>query len=395
MSGRLLRVEVAPDSLFGPENLPYGVFAPPGGGFRVGARLGDTVLDLVALLGDPVFAQPSLNALLAAGPEHWRTVRARLRELADTELPIEAVHPVNGVRTALPVQIGDYVDFYASIDHATNLGRLLRPDSEPLLPNWRHLPVGYHGRAGTVVVSGTPIIRPRGQRRTDAGTPDFGPSRRLDIEAELGFVVGTGSPLGVPVDVDDFAGHVFGVALVNDWSARDIQAWEYQPLGPFLGKSFSTSISAWITPLAALAEARVALPPQDPPPLPYLRGTDDHGLDIDLTVSWNGDVVAHPPYARMYWSPAQMLAHLTANGASVRPGDLYASGTISGPEPDQRGSFIELSWGGTQPVTVRGESRTFLADGDEVTITATAPGTAGRRIGLGEVGGRILPARTT
>ncbi|MFJ2833787.1 fumarylacetoacetase [Nocardia sp. NPDC087230] len=395
MSGRLLRVEVAPDSLFGPENLPYGVFAPPGGGFRVGARLGDTVLDLVALLGDPVFAQPSLNALLAAGPEHWRTVRARLRELADTELPIEAVHPVNGVRTALPVQIGDYVDFYASIDHATNLGRLLRPDSEPLLPNWRHLPVGYHGRAGTVVVSGTPIIRPRGQRRTDAGTPDFGPSRRLDIEAELGFVVGTGSPLGVPVDVDDFAEHVFGVALVNDWSARDIQAWEYQPLGPFLGKSFSTSISAWITPLAALAEARVALPPQDPPPLPYLRGTDDHGLDIDLTVSWNGDVVAHPPYARMYWSPAQMLAHLTANGASVRPGDLYASGTISGPEPDQRGSFIELSWGGTQPVTVRGESRTFLADGDEVTITATAPGTAGRRIGLGEVGGRILPARTT
>ncbi|WP_316576286.1 fumarylacetoacetase [Nocardia canadensis] len=395
MSGRLLRVEVAPDSLFGPENLPYGVFAPPGGGFRVGARLGDTVLDLVALLGDPVFAQPSLNALLAAGPEHWRTVRARLRELADTELPIEAVHPVNGVRTALPVQIGDYVDFYASIDHATNLGRLLRPDSEPLLPNWRHLPVGYHGRAGTVVVSGTPIIRPRGQRRTDAGTPDFGPSRRLDIEAELGFVVGTGSPLGVPVDVDDFAEHVFGVALVNDWSARDIQAWEYQPLGPFLGKSFSTSISAWITPLAALAAARVALPPQDPPPLPYLRGTDDHGLDIDLTVSWNGDVVAHPPYARMYWSPAQMLAHLTANGASVRPGDLYASGTISGPEPDQRGSFIELSWGGTQPVTVRGESRTFLADGDEVTITATAPGTAGRRIGLGEVGGRILPARTT
>ncbi|MBW0275728.1 fumarylacetoacetase [Nocardia sp. MH4] len=394
MSGRLLRVEVAPDSLFGPENLPYGVFAPPGGGFRVGARLGDTVLDLVALLGDPVFAQPSLNALLAAGPEHWRTVRARLRELADTELPIEAVHPVNGVRTALPVQIGDYVDFYASIDHATNLGRLLRPDSEPLLPNWRHLPVGYHGRAGTVVVSGTPIIRPRGQRRTDAGTPDFGPSRRLDIEAELGFVVGTGSPLGVPVDVDDFAEHVFGVALVNDWSARDIQAWEYQPLGPFLGKSFSTSISAWITPLAALAEARVALPPQDPPPLPYLRGTDDHGLDIDLTVSWNGDVVAHPPYARMYWSPAQMLAHLTANGASVRPGDLYASGTISGPEPDQRGSFIELSWGGTQPVAVRGESRTFLADGDEVTITATAPGTAGRRIGLGEVGGRILPART-
>ncbi|MGS2807201.1 fumarylacetoacetase [Nocardia sp. MW-W600-9] len=395
MSGRLLRVEVGPDSLFGPENLPYGVFAPPGGGFRVGARLGDTVLDLVALLGDPVFAQPSLNAFLASGPDHWRTVRDRLRELADTELPIEAVHPVNGVELALPVRIGDYVDFYASIDHATNLGRLFRPDSEPLLPNWRHLPVGYHGRAGTVVVSGTPIIRPQGQRRTDSTTPDFGPSRRLDIEAELGFVVGTGSPLGVPVSVDEFAEHVFGVALVNDWSARDIQAWEYQPLGPFLGKSFSTSLSAWITPLAALADARIPLAAQSPEPLPYLRGTDDYGLDIDLTVSWNGEVVARPPYSRMYWSPAQMLAHLTANGASVRPGDLYASGTISGPDTDQRGSFIELSWGGTQPVTVRGESRTFLTDGDEVTITATAPGTAGRRIGLGQVSGRILAARPT
>lgn len=395
MSARLLRVEVAPDSLFGPENLPYGVFAPPGGAFRVGARLGDTVLDLVALLGDPIFARPDLNAFLAAGPDRWRSVRARLRELAEAELPIDAVHPVNAVELALPVRIGDYVDFYASIDHATNLGRLFRPDSEPLLPNWRHLPVGYHGRAGTVVVSGTPVIRPRGQRRTDSGTPDFGPSRRLDIEAELGFVVGAGSPLGVPVGVDEFAEHVFGVALVNDWSARDIQAWEYQPLGPFLGKSFSTSLSAWITPLDALAAARVPLPPQTPEPLPYLRGADDYGLDIELAVAWNGRVVTRPPYARMYWSPAQMLAHLTANGASVRPGDLFASGTISGPEPDQRGSFIELSWGGTQPISIDGSERSFLADGDEVTITATAPGTAGRAIGLGEVRGRIIPARTT
>ncbi|GGN72428.1 fumarylacetoacetase [Nocardia rhizosphaerihabitans] len=395
MSARLLRVEVHPDSLFGPENMPYGVFAPPEGEFRVGVRLGNTVLDLVVLLGDPIFARRDLNAFLAAGPARWRTVRDRLRELAETELPVDALHPVDAVDLALPVRIGDYVDFYASIDHATNLGRLFRPDSEPLLPNWRHLPVGYHGRAGTVVVSETPVIRPQGQRRTDSGAPEFGPSQRLDIEAELGFVVGTGSPLGVPVGVDEFAEHVFGVALVNDWSARDIQAWEYQPLGPFLGKSFSTSISAWITPLAALAEARIPLPTQSPEPLPYLRGTDDYGLDIDLTVSWNGEVVAHPPYSRMYWSPAQMLAHLTANGAALRPGDLYASGTISGPEPDQRGSFIELSWGGTRPVTVRGESRTFLADGDEVTITATAPGTAGRRIGLGQVSGRILPARNT
>ncbi|TLF70673.1 fumarylacetoacetase [Nocardia asteroides NBRC 15531] len=389
----MLRVEVAPDSLFGPENMPYGIFAPPGGDFRAGVRLGDTVLDLVALLGDPIFARPDLNAFLAAGPDRWRTVRARLRDLADTELPIDAVHPLNAVRVALPIRVGDYVDFYASIDHATNLGRLFRPDSEPLLPNWRHLPVGYHGRAGTVVVSGTPVIRPLGQRRTDSGAPDFGPSRRLDIEAELGFVVGSGSMLGVPVGVDDFAEHVFGVALVNDWSARDIQAWEYQPLGPFLGKSFGTSLSAWITPLAALTEARVPLPVQEPPPLPYLRGTAEHGYDIDLRVAWNGAVVAHPPYAHMYWSPAQMLAHLTANGASIRPGDLYASGTISGPAPDQRGSFIELSWGGTEPISIGDDSRTFLADGDEVTITATAPGPAGRRIGLGEVSGRILPAR--
>ncbi|MEV0682841.1 fumarylacetoacetase [Nocardia sp. NPDC050378] len=386
-------MEVAPDSLFGPENMPYGVFAPPGESFRVGVRLGDMVLDLAALLGDPVFARPDLNAFLAAGSARWGVVRARLRELADTALPVEVVHPVRSVRMALPVTIGDYVDFYASIDHATNLGRLFRPDGEPLLPNWRHLPVGYHGRAGTVVVSGTPVIRPQGQRRTDSGAPEFGPSQRLDIEAELGFVVGTGSTLGVPVGVDDFAAHVFGVALVNDWSARDIQAWEYQPLGPFLGKSFATSLSAWVTPLAALEQARVPLPTQEPEPLPYLCATADQGLDIDLAVSWNGQVVSRPPYARMYWSPAQMLAHLTANGASVRPGDLYASGTVSGPEPTQRGSFIELSWGGTEPITVGKETRTFLADGDDVTITATAPGTAGRRIGLGEVSGRILPAR--
>jgi fumarylacetoacetase len=392
---RVSRVEIPAHSLFGPENMPYGVFAPPDGGFRVGCRLGEMVLDLAVLLDDPVFARPELNAFLAQGRGRWREVRERLRALADTALPAAAVYPVSAVRMALPVRIGDYVDFYASIDHATNLGRLLRPDSEPLLPNWRHLPVGYHGRAGTVVVSGTPVIRPRGQRRTAAGTPDFGPSQRLDIEAELGFVVGCGSALGAPVAVDEFTEHVFGVALVNDWSARDIQAWEYQPLGPFGGKSFITSLSAWITPLAALTQARVPLPVQHPEPLPYLRGTGDFGLDVDLTVSWNGDVVARPPYSRMYWSPAQMLAHLTANGASIRPGDLYASGTISGPEPSQRGSFIELSWGGTQPITVHDQTRTFLTDGDEVTITATAPGTEGRRIGLGEVAGRILRARDT
>ncbi|MFC4375967.1 fumarylacetoacetase [Nocardia halotolerans] len=393
MSG-LLRVEVADDSLFGAENLPYGVFAPPGGDFRVGVRLGDYVLDLAALLEDPTFSTPSLNPFLAQGPARWRAVRDRVRGLADTALAVDAVHPLSTVRLLLPVRIGDYVDFYASIDHATNLGRLFRPEAAPLLPNWRHLPVGYHGRAGTVVVSDTPVIRPHGQCRTDSGAPEFGPTQRLDIEAELGFVVGAGSAPGVPVTVDEFDAHVFGVALINDWSARDIQAWEYQPLGPFLGKSFATSMSAWITPMAALTHARVPLPTQDPEPLPYLRGTDDHGLDIALTVRWNGEIVARPPYARMYWSPAQMLAHLTANGASIRPGDLYASGTISGPGPGECGSFIELSRGGTQPVAVAGGSRTYLADGDEVVITATAAGAAGRRIGLGQVSGRIVPART-
>ncbi len=387
------RIEVAPDAPFGPEHLPYGVFAPGGDEYRVGVRVGDHVIDLALALDDPVFARPDLNAFLAQGPQRWAQVRERVRELVEGELSADAVCPLAAARLALPVRIGDYVDFYASIDHATNLGKLLRPGSEPLLPNWRHLPVGYHGRAGTVVVSGTDIARPRGQRRTDSGTPDFGPSRRLDIEAELGFVVGVGSPLGSSISTAAFAEHVFGVALINDWSARDIQAWEYQPLGPFLGKSFATSMSAWITPLAALESARISPPPQDPAPLPYLRETEPWGLDIELAVHWNGVPVSHPPYARMYWSPAQMLAHLTVNGAATRPGDLYASGTISGPAAGERGSFMELSWGGTEPISLDGAGRTFLLDGDEVTITATAPAADGSRLGLGEVTGRILPAR--
>ncbi|MFE7797101.1 fumarylacetoacetase [Nocardia sp. NPDC057440] len=386
------RIEVRPGSPYGPENLPYCVFAPAHGDYRVGARLADSVIDLAVTLDDPVFAQPSLNAFMAQGPRYWHTARDRLRTLVEGKILAEAAHPLAEVTLALPVQIGDYVDFYASIDHATNLGRLFRPDSEPLLPNWRHLPVGYHGRSGTVVVSGTDLTRPCGQRRIDSGTPDFGPTRRLDIEAELGFLVGVGSELGSPIGADEFAEHVFGVALVNDWSARDIQAWEYQPLGPFLGKSFATSLSAWVTPLAALESARIPLPEQTPRPLPYLRDEQPWGLDIDLAVSWNGEVVSHPPYSRMYWSPAQMLAHLTANGAATRTGDLYASGTISGPAQQQRGSFIELSWGGTEPVPVNGQLRTFLEDGDEVVITATAPGPADTRLGLGEVRGRILPA---
>jgi fumarylacetoacetase len=381
------------NSLFGPANLPYGVFSTAGTEPRVGVRLGDRVLDLAVLLGDDTFATGSLNPFLAQGRQRWDEVRATLTSLVDGAIP---AHPLDEVKLHLPFEVADYVDFYASEYHASNLGRLLRPGAAPLIPNWKHLPVSYHGRAGTVVVSGTDIVRPSGQRKgPDEEVPAFGPSRRLDIEAELGFVVGTGSPLGHRITVDDFADHAFGAVLVNDWSARDIQAWEYVPLGPHLGKSFATSISPWVVPLAALHDARVPLPGQDPAPLPYLRGTDEYGYDIDLVVSWNGQEVSRPPYRDMYWSPAQMLAHLTANGASTRTGDLFASGTISGKERDQRGAFMELTWGGADPIEVGGERRTFLEDGDTVQITATAPGPDGTRIGFGEVTGTIQPANLT
>ncbi|MCE0763632.1 fumarylacetoacetase [Pseudonocardia kujensis] len=387
-------VEVPAGSPFGPENLPYGVFSVAGGRRRVGVRLGDSVIDLAVLLEDEVFAAPSLNPFLTQGPERWAQVRERITALVARDVPGPAVRPVRDVTLHLPFEVADYVDFYASEHHASNLGRLFRPDAEPLMPNWKHLPVGYHGRAGTVVVSGTEIVRPCGQRKApDEAAPSFGPSRRLDIEAELGFVVGVGSELGGRVGVDEFARHVFGAVLVNDWSARDIQAWEYVPLGPHLGKSFATSVSPWVVPLAALEAARVPLPGQDPQPLEYLRGGEDWGLDVEFVVEWNGEEVSRPPYREMYWSPAQMLAHMTVNGASARTGDLFASGTISGPGRRQRGAFIELTWGGREPVVVKGEERTFLLDGDEVTLSATAPGPDGSRIGFGEVTGRITPAR--
>ncbi|HEX4833426.1 MAG TPA: fumarylacetoacetase [Trebonia sp.] len=388
-------VEIPPGSVFGLDNLPYGVFTPRSGAPRVGVRAGDSVVDLLVLLGDEVFGAPSLNPFMAEGRERWDAVRALVTEhLTTGNVPPEAVCPLDAVTLSLPFEVADYVDFYASEHHAANLGRIFRPDAPPLMPNWKHLPVGYHGRAGTVVVSGTPVIRPHGQRKPPGqDQPSFGPSTRLDIEAELGFVVGAGSPLGTPVPVADFADHVFGAFLLNDWSARDIQAWEYVPLGPHLGKSFATSVSPWVVPLAALAAARVPLPGQSPEPLPYLRADEPWGLDIDVSVAWNGQEVSRPPYRAMYWSPAQMLAHMTVNGASARTGDIFGSGTISGPDRAQRGAFIELTWGGTEPVTVAGEERTFLLDGDEVIISATAPGSAGGRIGFGEVAGTIVPAR--
>ncbi len=364
---------------FGLDHLPYGVFSLAGGERRVGVRLHDTVVDLHALTGRAEFARPSLNAFLALGPEVWRQTRADLqRRVADA-----GAHDLADVALHLPFEVADYVDFYASEHHATNVGRMFRPDQEPLLPNWKHLPVGYHGRAGTVVVSGTPVVRPSGQRKAPGEeSPTFGPSRRLDIEAELGFVVGVPSALGTPVPHDDFAQHVFGVVGLNDWSARDIQAWEYVPLGPFLGKSFATSVSAWVTPLAALEAAWCELPGQDPLPLDYLAPDGARGLDITVEVVLDGEVVSRPPYRTMYWSPAQMLAHLTVNGASLRTGDLFASGTISGPEESERGSFLELWWG-----------ERFLDDDAEVVLRYTAPGTTGEPITLGEVAGRVLPAR--
>lgn len=388
----MTRIAIPDDSPFGLANLPYGVFSAPGTASRVGVRVADSVVDLT--LVDDVFAAPSLNPFMAQGHTRWVEVREQILDLVSEDVPDAAVHPVGAVTTHMPFEVADYVDFYASEHHASNLGRLFRPGSEPLTPNWKHLPVGYHGRAGTVVPSGTGIVRPSGQRKAPSdAAPTFGASRRLDVEAEVGFVVGTGSPLGVPVGADDFDERVFGVVLVNDWSARDIQSWEYVPLGPFLGKSFATSVSPWVVPLLALEAARVPTPPQDPEPLPYLREKNPWGLDLSLTVSWNGQVVSRPPYRDMYWSPAQMFAHMTVNGASSRTGDLFASGTVSGPAKDQRGAFIELTWGGKEPVEVNGEPRTFLEDGDEVTISATAPGPSGARVGFGEVTGRILPAR--
>ncbi|WP_284741576.1 fumarylacetoacetase [Amycolatopsis sp. RTGN1] len=384
-------IDIPEGSPFGIANLPYGVFSAGGDTPRVGVRVGDSVLDLARALGDDVFAAPTLNPFMAQGYDRWVAVRSRITALVAGEVPDDAVHAVDGVTLHLPFEVADYVDFYASEHHASNVGRLFRPDAEPLLPNWKHLPVGYHGRAGTILVSGTDIVRPSGQRKGDPA-PVFGPSTRLDIEAELGFVVGTGTPLNTPIAPDDFARHVFGAVLLNDWSARDIQAWEYVPLGPNLGKSFATSVSAWVVPILALEAARIPLPGQDPEPLPYLRESRPWGLDVELVVEWNGEEVSRPPYREMYWSPAQMLAHLTVNGASSRTGDLYGSGTISGPEKHQRGAFLELSWGGKEPLTVKGEERSFLLDGDEVVITGTAPGADGSRIGFGEVLGRILPA---
>ncbi|MEM6647716.1 MAG: fumarylacetoacetase [Bacteroidota bacterium] len=404
-------------SAFSLANLPYAVFSTPGQPPRPCVRAGDAVLDLCGLEQrgllrlpgvDAVFDAPVLNPFMAAGPEVWADVRQQLQRLLDVNTPTlrdapdvqaEIFHSLSDVDLHLPMRVGDYTDFYASRHHATNVGTLFRGPEHALPPNWLHLPIGYHGRASSVVLSGTPIRRPSGQTRpAGAEAPVFGPSRELDLEVELGAVIGVGNSLGESIPVDEAAAHLFGYVLVNDWSARDIQRWEYKPLGPFLGKSFATTISPWIVPAAALAPFRVPLAPHMPTPLPYLTQADRLGLDIDLAVdvvSENGTAssIIETNAKHLYWTFPQMIAHHTVNGCNLQPGDLLASGTISGPAPRSFGSLLERSAGGAQALTLPdGSTRTFLEDGDTVILRGAAQ-RGDLRIGFGEARGQIHPAR--
>ncbi len=394
---------------FSPTTLPYGAFVAADGSRHLAVAVGQDLIDLhrAAEQGgissvDPVtLTTGSLNEHLAAGRNDWSSLRSELSDGLAAGRFDRFIQSRRGVQLVLAWDVADYVDFYASEHHASNVGRMFRPDSEPLLPNWRSLPVGYHGRSGTVVVDGTPIRRPSGQRKGADGEVTFGPSRRLDIELEIGFVVGGSTALGEPVDIADAGRHLFGVVLLNDWSARDIQAWEYVPLGPFLGKSFATSVSGWVVPMDTLAEARAPAPPQsNPDPFPYLQGRENWSLSLDLEVWYRpagaadaSRVAAVNSAGALYWTPAQMLAHMTSNGATIRPGDLFGSGTVSGSEASERGSMLELSWSGRDEIPIGDVTRTFLEDGDEVTLRATAPGPDGP-LELGPVSGIVLPATT-
>ncbi|MDP7269239.1 MAG: fumarylacetoacetase [Pirellulales bacterium] len=410
-------IKVDPENHFPIQNLPYGVFRPPHDPApRIGVAIGDYILDLAelerrGLLTDfgaeqKVFDREQLNAFLQLSRPAWTQVRSRLtdllradsRELRDNEpLRQQVLLPMDQCEMLLPLAVPDYTDFYSSRDHATNVGTMLRGADNALQENWLHLPVAYHGRASSLVVSGTDIQRPTGQ----LGAGQFGPSRAIDFELEMGFFVGTESILGQPIPIDRAADHIFGMVLVNDWSARDIQKWEYVPLGPFLAKSFATSISPWVVTTDALKEFRRPLPAQDPEVLPYLRWDADHSYDIELGVyltpeSTNTAVeITRSNFQHLYWSIHQQLAHHTVAGCNVRPGDLLASGTISGPEKESRGSMLELSWRGAEPLELPGgEQRIFLSDGDRVTMTAWCEGN-GYRVGFGDVTGKLLPARTT
>jgi fumarylacetoacetase len=404
---------------FGLANLPYGAFSAGGQPPRIGVRLHDRVVDLAALAragfydgfvedAARIFGSPVLNPLLVAGRPVWTAARARtaalLRRGSVASAAVEqASFALAEVRLQLPIRVGDYVDFYSSVEHATNLGKMLRPGGEPLLPNYKWIPIGYHGRSSTVVASGTPVRRPAGQRKPpDADVPQFGPCRMLDFELELGFITGDGPPDGEPISPASAADHIFGVVLLNDWSARDVQAWEYQPLGPFLSKSFATSIGPWVVTLDALAPYRVAGPVQEPPPLPYLATNGPQNYDIALEVTLRSaamaqrgmaaQTISRTTFARMYWSMAQQLAHMTSNGSVVRAGDLFGSGTISGTEPGTYGSMIELTWRGAHPLALEdGTQRAFLEDGDTVTMSGRC-GDGEAAVGLGEVTGTVLPS---
>jgi len=401
------------------QNLPYGVFRPHADAEpRVGVAIGDFVLDLAVLEAEDVFeeatlrtelpfSEAALNVFMALGPPAWTSARATITHLLrddtpdlrdDASLRQRALHPRRDVTLMMPALIGDYTDFYSSKEHATNVGSMFRDPENALKPNWPHLPVGYHGRASSIVLSGQGVRRPCGQLKPDDGPPQHGPSRLLDFELEMGFFVGPGNTLGEPIAIDDAEAHIFGLVLVNDWSARDIQKWEYEPLGPFLGKSFATTISPWVVPMAALAPFRCDGPTQDPEPLPYLRSPEPRGLDIDLEVGLQSaqmdapHTVCQSNTRHLYWDVHQQLAHHTVNGCNVRPGDLMASGTISGPTPDSYGSLLELTWRGEHPIELpTGETRTFLEDGDRVTMTAWAQGD-GYRVGFGSATAEVLPA---
>ena len=414
-------VDVPTGSDFPIHNLPFGVFRPSAGARpRIGVAIGDAVLDLAVLaergllsgraLGDgDAFRQPTLNAFMALGHPAWREARARLTQflrIGDStirdngSLRQAALHPMASVEMLLPAAIGDYTDFYSSREHATNVGTMFRGPDNALQENWLHLPVGYHGRSSSVVVSGTDVRRPKGQTKADgAESPSYGPSRLMDFELEMGFFVGPGNALGEPMPIDQAPEHIFGMVLVNDWSARDIQKWEYVPLGPFLGKNFGTSISPWVVTMEALEPFRCAGPTQDDPePLDYLKTQRNCAYDIPLEVLLQSEqmdvpeTIATSNFKYMYWSICQQLAHHTVNGCNARPGDLLGSGTISGPDKHERGSMLELSWRGTEPIGLAtGETRKFLADDDTVIMRGHCDA-EGIRIGFGEVSGKLLPA---
>jgi fumarylacetoacetase len=395
---------------FGIENLPYGVVAPPGQAPRLAVRIGERALDLAALhdaglldvggIPAETLHASVLNDFIALGPHAWAALRECLIELLaesapEPGIPAGALLPLSDVRELLPVRVGDYVDFYSSLEHATNCGRILRPNAEPLPPNWRQIPLGYHGRSASVVASDTPVHRPCGLLAPvrPGQPPTYGAEPWLDFELELAFITGPGPLGGERIRVERAWEHVFGFVLVNDWSARSIQRFEAQPLGPFLAKSFATSMSNWVVPAAALQPLRVAGVAQEPAPAEHLRAIEPRALDLDLEVELQETIVCRVNARHLYWSPAQQLAHATSNGAVVRAGDVFASGTVSGAEPSSQGCLLELSWGARRPVELAdGGRRTFLEDGDTVVMRGSGRLPSGARIALGEVRGQVRSA---